>query len=172
MDAVSYPNPKVIEFFEKNLVAVKVLIDSQPLPKKFRVQWTPTLVLLDNEGEEHNRTVGFLAPEELLASLMLGIGKSYFDHDEYSQAEDTFQRLLAEYPKSDSSAEAAYYLGVSRYKRTHNGEELKKTIQHLQRDFPQSEWVSGRRCTRCCERNTLIAGRKRQSRLQFINVSP
>jgi thioredoxin-related protein len=141
MDAVSYPNPKVIEFFEKNLVAVKVLIDSQPLPKKFRVQWTPTLVLLDNEGEEHNRTVGFLAPEELLASLMLGIGKSYFDHDEYFQAEDTFQRLLAEYPKSDSSAEAAYYLGVSRYKRTYNGEELKKTIQHLQRDFPQSEWV-------------------------------
>jgi thioredoxin-related protein len=141
MDAVSYPNPKVIEFFEKNLVAVKVLIDSQPLPKKFRVQWTPTLVLLDNEGEEHNRTVGFLAPEELLASLMLGIGKSYFDHDEYFQAEDTFQRLLAEYPKSASSAEAAYYLGVSRYKRTHNAEELKKTIQHLQRDFPQSEWV-------------------------------
>jgi thioredoxin-related protein len=140
MDAVSYPNPKVIEFFEKNLVAVKVFIDSQPLPKKFRVQWTPTLVLLDNEGEEHNRTVGFLAPE-VLASLMLGIGKSYFDHDEYFQAEDTFQRLLAEYPKSDSSAEAAYYLGVSRYKRTHNAEELKKTIQHLQRDFPQSEWV-------------------------------
>jgi thioredoxin-related protein len=141
MDAVSYPNLKVIEFFEKNLIAVKVLINSQPLPKKFRVQWTPTLVLLDAEGEEHNRTVGFLPPDELLPSLMLGIGKSQFDHDEFPQAENTFQRLLAEYPKSDSSAEAAYYLGVSRYKRTHNAEELKKTIQHLQRDFPQSEWV-------------------------------
>lgn len=141
MDAVSYPNPKVVEFFEKNLIGVKVLISSQPLPKKFRVQWTPTLVLLDAEGEEHNRTVGFLPPEELLPSLMLGIGKSHFDHDEFTQAENTFQKLLAEYPKSDSSAEAAYYLGVSRYKRTHNAEELKKTIQHLQRDFPQSEWV-------------------------------
>jgi len=81
MDAVSYPNPKVIEFVENNLIAVKVLIDSQPLPKKFRVQWTPTLVLLDAEGEEHNRTVGFLPPEELLPSLLLGIGKSHFDHD-------------------------------------------------------------------------------------------
>lgn len=141
MDAVSYPNPKVIEFFDKNLVAVKVLINSQPLPKKFRVQWTPTLVLLDGEGEEHNRTVGFLPPEELLPSLMLGIGKSHFDHDHLSEAERTFQHLLEEYPKSDFSAEAAYYLGVSRYKRTHNAEELKKTIQHLQRDFPQSEWV-------------------------------
>ena len=141
MDAVSYPNPKVVDFFEKHLIAVKVLINSQPLPKKFRVQWTPTLVLLDEEGEEHNRTVGFLRPEELLPSLMLGIGKSHFDHDDYAGAENTFQRLLAEYPKSDSSAEAAYYLGVSRYKRTHEPEELKKTIQHLQRDFPQSEWA-------------------------------
>jgi predicted Zn-dependent protease len=141
MDAVSYPNPKVIEFVERNLIAVKVLINSQPLPKKFRVQWTPTLVLLDAQGEEHNRTVGFLAPEELLPSLMLGIGKSQFDHDEFAEAENTFQHLLAEYPKSDFSAEAAYYLGVSRYKRTHNAEELKKTIQHLQHDFPQSEWV-------------------------------
>jgi thioredoxin-related protein len=141
MDAVSYPNPKVIEFVERNLIAVKVPINSQPLPKKFRVQWTPTLVLLDAQGEEHNRTVGFLAPEELLPSLMLGIGKSQFDHDEFAEAENTFQHLLAEYPKSDFSAEAAYYLGGSRYKRTHNAEELKKTIQHLQQDFPQSEWV-------------------------------
>jgi tetratricopeptide (TPR) repeat protein len=141
MDAVSYPNPKVIEFVENNLIAVKVLIDSQPLPKKFRVQWTPTLVLLDAEGEEHNRTVGFLPPEELSPSLLLGIGKSHFDHDEFDKAENTFQRLLVEYPKSDSSAEAAYYLGVSRYKRTHSAEELKKTIQHLKRDFPQSEWA-------------------------------
>lgn len=141
MDAVSYPNPKVVQFFEKNLIAVRVLINSQPLPKKLRVQWTPTLVLLDPEGEEHNRTVGSLPPEELLPSLMLGIRKSHFDRDEFAEAEDTFQHLLVEYPKSDSSAEAAYYLGVSRYKRTHNSEELKKTIQHLKRDFPQSEWV-------------------------------
>ena len=72
MDTVSYPNPKVIDFFAKNLIPVRVLITSKPLPQKFKVQWTPTLVLLDEEGEEHHRTVGFLAAEELLASLMLG----------------------------------------------------------------------------------------------------
>ncbi len=141
MDAVSYPNTKVIDFFDKQLVAVRILINSQPLPKQFRVQWTPTLVLLDENGEEHNRSVGFLPPEELLPSLMLGIGKSQFDRDQFAEAEKSLQHLLAEYPHSDSSAEAAYYLGVSRYKRTHDAQELKKTIQHLQRDFPQSEWV-------------------------------
>ena len=141
MDAVSYPHPKVIEFFAKNLVAVRVLINSQPLPKKFKVQWTPTLILLDEQGEEHNRTVGFLPPDELLPSMLLGLGKSYFDREQLKEAEHTFQELLSAYPRSDSSAEAAYYLGVSRYKQTHNADELKKTIQHLQKEFPQSEWA-------------------------------
>src|SRR6185437_690301 len=107
MDAVSYPNPKVIDFFEKHLVPVRVPINSQPLPKRYKVQWTPTLVLLDEDGEEHNRTVGFLGPEELIASLMLGIGKSLFDRDKYRESEDVLQQLLSAYPHSDSAAEGA-----------------------------------------------------------------
>jgi thioredoxin-related protein len=141
MDTVSYPNPKVIDFFAKYLIPVRVLINSKPLPQKFKVQWTPTLVLLDELGEEHHRTVGFLAAEELIASLMLGIGKSYFDREQYSDAEEILKQLLAEYPKSDPAPEATYYHGVSRYKRTHDAGELKKTVQAIQKNYPQSEWA-------------------------------
>jgi thioredoxin-related protein len=141
MDAVSYPHPKVIEFFSKYLVPVRVEISSQPLPKRFKVQWTPTLVTLDETGEEHHRTVGFLPPEELVPSLMLGIGKSYFDRERFAESEQTLDQLLAEYPRSDASPEATYYRGVGRYKRTHKAEELKKTIEALQKNFPQSEWA-------------------------------
>jgi thioredoxin-related protein len=141
MDTVSYPNPKVIDFFAKYLIPVRVLINSKPLPQKFKVQWTPTLVLLDEDGEEHHRTVGFLAAEELIASLMLGIGKSYFDREQYSDAEAILKQLLAEYPKSDAAPEATYYLGVSRYKRTHDAGELKKTVHAIQKNYPQSEWA-------------------------------
>ena len=110
-----------------HLIPVSILINSKPLPQRFRVQWTPTLVLLDQEGEEHHRTVGFLAPEELLPSLMLGIGKSCFDRESFTESEQILEQLLKEYPKSDAAPEAAYYLGVGRYKNTHNAEELKKT---------------------------------------------
>ena len=110
-----------------HLIPVRILINSKPLPQRFRVQWTPTLVLLDQEGEEHHRTVGFLAPEELLPSLMLGIGKSCFDRESFTESEQILEQLLKEYPKSDAAPEAAYYLGVGRYKNTHNAEELKKT---------------------------------------------
>jgi len=141
MDTVSYPNPKVIDFFSKHLIPVRVLISSKPRPQKFRVQWTPTLVLLDEEGEEHHRTVGFLAPEELLPSLMLGIGKSYFDRELFTESEQILGQVLKEYSRSDAAPEATYYLGVSRYKRTHSPGELKKTVEALQKNFPGSEWA-------------------------------
>ena len=141
MDAVSYPNPKVIDYFSKHLIPVRIPIDSKPLPQKFKVQWTPTLVLLDQEGEEHHRTVGFLAPEELLPSLMLGIGKSYFNRELFPESEQILGQLLKEYSRSDAAPEATYYLGVGRYKRTHGPEELKKTIESLQKNYPGSEWT-------------------------------
>jgi len=141
MDTVSYPNPKVIDFFAHYLIPVRILINSKPLPQKFKVQWTPTLVLLDEDGEEHHRTVGFLAAEELIASLMLGMGKSYFDREQYSDAGAILKQLLAEYPKRDAAPEATYYDGVSRYKHTHDASELKKTVQAIQKNYPQSEWA-------------------------------
>jgi tetratricopeptide (TPR) repeat protein len=141
MDAVSYPNPDVIDFFSKHLIPVRINIDSKPLPQSFKVQWTPTLVLLDESGEEHHRTVGFLAPGELVPSLMLGIGKSYFDLELFTQAELILEQVLQEYPQSDAAPEATYYLGVDRYKNTHIPGELKKTIESLQKNYPGNEWT-------------------------------
>jgi tetratricopeptide (TPR) repeat protein len=141
MDAVSYPNPKVIAFFEKYLVPVRVLITSQPLPQQFKVQWTPALVLLDAEGEEHHRTVGFLPPEELIPSLMLGIAKSYFDRGQFSLAAKFLEELLAEYPKSGAAPEATYYLGVTHYKNTHDPSALKQAAKALQGNYPETEWA-------------------------------
>ncbi len=79
MDAVTYPDQKVIKFFEDNLAPVRVLITSKPLPQQYKVSWTPTFVSLDSEGVDHHRTVGFLPPDEMIPSLILGIAKTFFD---------------------------------------------------------------------------------------------
>src|SRR5512140_3338691 len=101
MDAVSYPNAKVIDFFGKYLVPVRVLISSKPLPQQFKVKWTPTFVILDSQGEEHHRSVGVLPPEELIPSLTLGMATSRCDHEQFSEALPPLDRLVSEYPKSD-----------------------------------------------------------------------
>jgi tetratricopeptide (TPR) repeat protein len=141
MDAVTYPNPTVIEFIQKYIVPLQVAYNSQPLATDFNVQWTPTLITLDSDGKEHHRTVGFLSPQELVPSLRLGMAKCHFDLERFDEAISIFEKLLAEYPKSDSTPEAIYLRGVSRYKRTHDAKPLKEAYEQLQRDYPASEWT-------------------------------
>lgn len=84
MDSVTYPNEKVIEFIENNLIPLRISFDAQPFASQFNLKWTPTLIILDTEGKEQERIIGFLPPEELIPSLMLGIAKALFNHEKFS----------------------------------------------------------------------------------------
>jgi len=141
MDAVTYPNQEVISFISENMIPLQVLFDAQPLSTDFNVKWTPTLVTLDTDGKEHHRTVGFLAPEELIPSLLLGMAKSYFETDQFNEALVNLERLLEQYPQSDSAAEAIFLRGVCRYKSTHDPKPLKEAYEQLTADYPASEWT-------------------------------
>ena len=141
MGAVTYPNAEVGEFVSKNLIPLQVKSDAQPLANDFNVKWTPTLITLDAEGKEHHRTVGFLPPEELIPSLLLGIAKCHFDRDRFAEALASLDKLLAEYLKSDSAPEAIFLRGVSRYKSTHDPKPLKEAYEKLQSEYPSSEWT-------------------------------
>ena len=141
MGAVTYPNEKVVEFVEKYMVPIQVLFDSQPLATKFNIQWTPTVITLDEEGKEHHRTIGFLAPEEFIPSLMLGVAKCHFDRENFSKAILILEELLMDNPKSEVAPEAVYVRGVALYKSTHSAEHLKEIYKRLQREYPSSEWT-------------------------------
>jgi tetratricopeptide (TPR) repeat protein len=141
MDAVTYPNDRVIEFIQKNMIPLRVAFDAQPLATDFNIKWTPTLITLDADGREHQRTIGFLPPEELIPSLMLGIAKSHFDRERFSEALSALDKLLKDYPKSDPAPEAIYLQGVCRYKTTHEAKPLKEAYEQLQAKYPSSEWT-------------------------------
>src|SRR4030067_2377290 len=116
MDAVTYPDERVIEFIQKNMIPLRVAFDAKPLSTDFNVKWTPTLITLDSNGKEHQRTVGFLAPDELIPSLLLGIAKTHFDLNELNEALTHLKRILSYYPKSSAAPEAIYLNGVCLYK--------------------------------------------------------
>ena len=140
MGAVTYPKAEVVQFIEQNLIPLQVLSDA-PLAKDFRLQWTPTLIILDSDGKEHHRAVGFLPPEELVPMLLSGIGKCHFDRQQFDKAISSFEQLLAQYPKSDAAPEAVYLLGVSRYKSTHDPKPLKQAYEQLSSQYATSEWT-------------------------------
>ncbi|UFS71807.1 thioredoxin fold domain-containing protein [Geomonas sp. RF6] len=141
MDAVSYPDNAVAQFITEKVIPLRVPANAQPLSSDFKVQWTPTLVILDENGEEHNRTVGYLPPEELLASLLLGISKVAFDNGKYDDAVVQLNTLGMLYPKSGAAPEALYLKGVAKFKATHDAQLLKQTYEQLSSQYPDSEWT-------------------------------
>jgi len=141
MDAVTYPDARVISFVNENMIPLRVRFDDQPLATDFNVKWTPTIVTLDPEGKQHHRTVGFLAPEEFIPSLLLGIAKVYFDIDRFDVALAKLEKLLSDHPTSHSAPEALYLRGVSLYKGTDDPKPLKQAYEKLQDSYPDSEWT-------------------------------
>jgi tetratricopeptide (TPR) repeat protein len=141
MDAVTYPDEKVVDFIGKNVVPLKLSFDAKPMADDYNVKWTPTLITVNGGGKEHHRTVGFLPPEELIPSLMLGIGKVHFDAERIGEALKYFENIVKEFPRSDSTAEALYFKGVSEYKNTHDAKPLKMAYERLQAEYPTSMWT-------------------------------
>ena len=141
MDTVTYPESKVVQFIEENFIPLRIPSDSKPHPDKFNVKWTPTLVTLSPDGQEHHRTVGFLGPEELIPSLLLGLGKYHFENDRFDEALGRLGQLVDGYGQSDSVPEAIFLAGVCRYKRSHDAKPLKDAYEKLSAAFPDSEWT-------------------------------
>jgi hypothetical protein len=141
MDAVTYPNDKVKAFIQENLIAVKLPYDAQPLAGQFKVTWTPTFVILDQDGQEHHRAVGFEPPEEYIPFLIMGMAKINFDKEDYPKAIALLEQIMGTYPQSAVAAESVYLQGVSRFKTTHQKQYLKQAYETLKAKYPNSEWV-------------------------------
>ncbi|MCX5861108.1 MAG: tetratricopeptide repeat protein [Desulfomonile sp.] len=141
MDAVTYPNPAVIEFMRHNVIPVRMRYDQQPLAVRFRVTWTPTLIALDAQGNEVYRNEGFLSPENLISALMLGIGKVKLQAGQYAEGASDFSRLVSGYPKSEEAPEAMYYWGVARFKSTKDLKVMQETYEKLLAAYPNSSWT-------------------------------
>jgi tetratricopeptide (TPR) repeat protein len=141
MDAVTYPNEAVAEFIMTNLIPLRIQFDAQPYATDFSLKWTPTLITLDTNGIEHHRTVGFLAPEELIASLLLGMGKSCFELGKFEEAISFFNKVIDGHPKSHSTPEAIYLRGVATYKSTNDAKPLRMAYDKLKAEYASSEWT-------------------------------
>lgn len=114
---------------------------NKTLVSRFSVKWTPTVIVLDADGTEYHRFIGFLPPEDFTGQIMLGRAKAEFTQDHFEQAIQCFQEVLVRYPKTDAAPEAQYFLGVAKYKASHDAKQLKLNLEILQRDFPASEWT-------------------------------
>ena len=142
MDAVAYIDPAAVSFINSTLVPVRLQASDPVQGPQFRIKWTPTLLILDTDGSEHARTLGFYPPQELIPSLLLGIGKTLFNRPERQAASNRFEQVISDYPDSPQAPEAVYLNGVSRYIETHDVSNLIAIYDRLSAEYPESSWLT------------------------------
>ncbi len=140
MGAVTYPKAEVKRFIEEELVPLRLPTEGDRADS-FHLRWTPTILILDPQGHEHHRLVGFLEPDEFLATLKLMKAKTLFARARFAEALDWFERLLKDNPGTFAAPEAVYLGAVCRYRLEKDASILKKAQERMVRDYPSSEWA-------------------------------
>lgn len=108
---------------------------------RFGANWTPTVLILDSDGNERHRIEGYLPADDFLAQLYLGMGQLAFKTGKFGDAETYFRKVVSDVPASESAAEAQYWAGVSRYKGTNDPSALKATADAFQSKYSDSSWA-------------------------------
>jgi thioredoxin-related protein len=125
----------------ERFVPVKIHVKEQPDTfKRFNVQWTPVLVVLDPGGVERHRWEGYLPPEEFIGQLELALARSAFQQERWTEAERLFREVADAHPDTDYAPQAVYYAGVSRYKDG-DASALAATARRLAARYADTSWA-------------------------------
>jgi hypothetical protein len=142
-----YPNETVAGFVESHFVPVRVHARQQAdefkrLGGRFSAQWTPTILVVDPAaGEERHRIEGFLPVDEFLSQLRLGLAHAAFARQDFDASEELFREIQERHPDTDAAAEAQYWEGVSRYKKTGDAAALNDTARRFRERYQGTTWA-------------------------------
>jgi thioredoxin-related protein len=104
---VTYQDVHVVDFISQNLIAMRLQANDLPSwARSYTIEYTPTVLIVDEKGKELHRTVGFLPPQEFIPNLMFGIAKTFHEAGSSKKAKAVLQRLLSEYPASKIAPQA------------------------------------------------------------------
>jgi hypothetical protein len=142
---VTYPQPFVQEIISSNCSPVQYdtsLPESQPIIDRFHHIWTPDLRVLDQSGSELYRWSGYLPPAEFAAQLLAALGQARLRLRQFEQAQSHYQDVLRRFPTAFAAAEANYFLAVTNYRKTDEGNDLLHGWHDLEKTYPTSEWTA------------------------------
>jgi TolA-binding protein len=108
---------------------------------RFDAVWTPTALILDEDGKERHRIEGYLPKDEFAAQLLLGLARIAFMNKRLADAESLYNQIIQGYPNSTAAPESVYWAGVAAYKKTNDHHVLGEVPKLLQQKYPNSVWA-------------------------------
>ncbi len=140
---MTYPENLIREIISAHAVPVQIdntKPENNALLHKIHHIWTPDIRIIYNDGYELYTWGGYLPPFEYAARLLCGFGLAYLRLKHFDKAEECYLDVLRRFSTSYAAAEAQYYLGVTRYRKDPNGDELLTQWANLRSRYPMSEF--------------------------------
>jgi hypothetical protein len=136
----------VARFINDNFIPARIhareqAADFKRFGERYSASWTPTILELDADGVERHRIEGFLPASDFVAQLMLGLARIAFTRQDWSEAERRFREVVARHPESEAAAEAQYWAGVARYKKSGDAAALAETAQAFADRYQDTSWA-------------------------------
>ncbi len=143
MGAVTYPEQTVVDTVAEHFVGAQVNTQekaSKPVVERYRQVWTPDIRVLDPDGFEYYRWNGYLPPFEFVPQLLVGEAQARLrTHDEPGAAQ-LYAEVVRRFPTSHAAAEAQYFSAVSKYKASHEANDLLGGWRQMRLRYPSSIW--------------------------------
>ena len=140
---MTYPQPPVIEAITRHAIPIQV-DNSKSESNKFLQSvhhiWTPDVRIVNSDGFEMYSWAGFLPPPEFLARTLCGFAMAFLRLKRFEQAEELYVDVLKRFSTTYAAPEALYYLGVARYRKDPNSDELLTQWANLRSRYPDSEY--------------------------------
>ena len=141
-----WPDERVARFVTEHFLPARVHVkqnaeDFKRYSERYKAPWTPTILLLDEKGEEQDRLEGFLPADDFLAQLMLGWARMAFKQQQFADAARRYREIAEQLPDSEAAAEALYYAGAAQYKATGDPSFLKQTGEAFKQRYRNTPWA-------------------------------
>jgi len=141
-----FTDPRVVDYITQHYVPVRVHVKEnaaafRELRARYSAEWTPAVLILDDEGREQHRIEGFLPADDFLSQLALGLAKAAFARKDYAIAAPLFRAVVDDHPDTETAPEALYWAGVSQYRATNDPSALKETGEALKSRYGNSSWA-------------------------------
>ncbi len=140
---MTYPQPPVIETIVAYGVPLQFdnsKVENNRFLHDIHHIWTPDIRILYHDGFEMYRWEGFLPPPEFMARALCGFGLAFLRLKRFDQAEAIYVDVLKRFSTTFAAPEAQYYLGVARYRRDPDSDELLTQWANLRSRYPSSEF--------------------------------
>lgn len=139
---MTYPDPTVSELINTHFIPVQLDLTKEPIvADQYQVIWTPNINIVDDRQRVAFHAEGWLPPSEFAAMLHLGLGHHALKRKKFDNAITHFNTVYANYPQSEFSPEALYYLAVGKYLASHDADQLFKGWHDLIQHYPGSVWA-------------------------------